>query len=51
LLYFPDEHKFAIYTPLFLPISIPMVLKLISEIKSAKARKAKSKNINKEKKE
>lgn len=51
LLYFPDEHKFAIYTPLFLPISIPMVLKLISEIKNAKARKAKAKNINKEKKE
>ena len=44
MLYFPDEHKFAIYTPLFLPISIPMVLKLGAEVKKIRSRgKAKPK--------
>jgi len=39
LLYFPDEHKFAIYTPLFLPISVPVILKLVAEIKKLRAPK------------
>uniref|UniRef100_A0A7S4HKN8 GPI transamidase component PIG-S n=1 Tax=Vannella robusta TaxID=1487602 RepID=A0A7S4HKN8_9EUKA len=43
LLYFPDEHKFAIYTPLFLPISIPMFLKLVSETKRLRKKRAESK--------
>ncbi|OCF56400.1 hypothetical protein L486_06344 [Kwoniella mangroviensis CBS 10435] len=31
LLYFPDEHKFAVYTPLFAPIAVPLLLGLIKE--------------------
>jgi phosphatidylinositol glycan class S len=30
LLYFPDDQKFAIYIPLFLPISIPIVLSSVT---------------------
>ncbi len=28
----PDEHKFAVYTPLFGPIALPMIITLIKEI-------------------
>lgn len=28
----PDEHKFAVYTPLFAPVAVPIVLGLIKEI-------------------
>lgn len=28
LLYFPDDQKYAIYIPLFLPVSIPVLLSL-----------------------
>lgn len=33
LLYFPEDQKFAIYIPLFLPISIPVILSLIQAFK------------------
>ncbi|KAJ3189711.1 hypothetical protein HK101_008738 [Irineochytrium annulatum] len=33
LLYFPDEHKYAVYMPLFTPIAVPLVLALVKEIK------------------
>ncbi|GAA6027393.1 hypothetical protein JCM8097_007824 [Rhodosporidiobolus ruineniae] len=33
LLYFPDEHKYAVYTPLFGPVSVPLVVALLREIK------------------
>ncbi|KAG0144164.1 hypothetical protein CROQUDRAFT_660341 [Cronartium quercuum f. sp. fusiforme G11] len=33
LLYFPDEHKYAIYTPLFGPIFFPLVISLFKELK------------------
>ncbi|XP_071479579.1 GPI transamidase component PIG-S-like [Diadema antillarum] len=33
LLYFPDDQKFAIYIPLFLPVSIPVVMSLIKAAK------------------
>ncbi|MBW0531755.1 hypothetical protein O181_071470 [Austropuccinia psidii MF-1] len=36
LLYFPDEHKYAVYTPLFGPILIPLILSLIREWKNTK---------------
>jgi len=29
LLYFPDDQKFAIYIPLFLPMCVPILLSLI----------------------
>jgi len=49
LLYFPDEHKFAIYTPLFLPISVPVVLKLLAEIKKLRGgKKTKDKKVKAE---
>ncbi|XP_064392618.1 GPI transamidase component PIG-S-like isoform X2 [Halichondria panicea] len=33
LLYFPDDQKFAIYIPLFLPISVPILFSSIAAIK------------------
>ncbi|XP_051956564.1 GPI transamidase component PIG-S [Xyrauchen texanus] len=42
LLYFPDDQKFAIYIPLFLPMCVPIVLsllKIVSEIKQRQADK------------
>jgi len=33
LLYFPDDQKYAIYVPLFLPISIPVLLSFIKAVK------------------
>lgn len=40
----PDEHKFAVYTPLFAPVAVPIVLGLIKEIlgwrRRRRARKA-----------
>lgn len=32
LLYFPDEHKYAVYTPLFGPVLVPLVLGVIKEV-------------------
>ncbi|KNC49856.1 GPI transamidase component PIG-S [Thecamonas trahens ATCC 50062] len=34
LLYFPDDHKYAIYTPLFVPISLPVVIGVLKELKA-----------------
>ncbi|GAA5909268.1 hypothetical protein JCM8208_005627 [Rhodotorula glutinis] len=31
LLYFPDEHKYAVYTPLFGPVAVPLVVALVRE--------------------
>ncbi|KAK8844094.1 hypothetical protein IAR55_006888 [Kwoniella newhampshirensis] len=39
LLYFPDEHKFAVYTPLFAPIAVPLILGLIKEFLAWKRRR------------
>ncbi|XP_065889865.1 GPI transamidase component PIG-S-like isoform X5 [Dysidea avara] len=33
LLYFPDDQKFAIYIPLFLPVGVPVFLSLVSIIR------------------
>eukprot|EP00124_Ichthyophonus_hoferi_P001003 Ihof_evm15s44 gene=Ihof_evmTU15s44 len=33
LLYFPDEHKFAIYLPPFFPILVPVIIAVVKEIK------------------
>jgi len=46
MLYFPDEHKYAVYMPLFLPISVPLALVLKEEFK-----KRKNKNVNNKKKD
>ncbi|KNZ51356.1 uncharacterized protein VP01_3989g1 [Puccinia sorghi] len=47
LLYFPDEHKYAIYTPLFGPVLVPLVIALIKEFKSRR----RNNNVVKEKKD
>jgi phosphatidylinositol glycan class S len=33
MLYFPQEHKYAVYTPLFGPVSVPLIVGLIRELK------------------
>nr|XP_054756461.1 GPI transamidase component PIG-S-like [Lytechinus pictus] len=43
LLYFPDDQKFAIYIPLFLPVSIPVVLSLIKAVQWIKQQRKKDK--------
>lgn len=32
-LYFPDEHKYAIYVPMFLPILVPILTGLFGELR------------------
>ncbi|XP_041054030.1 GPI transamidase component PIG-S [Carcharodon carcharias] len=39
LLYFPDDQKFAIYIPLFLPMCVPIVLSLLKTGKDLRWRK------------
>ncbi|ORZ10545.1 phosphatidylinositol-glycan biosynthesis class S protein [Absidia repens] len=36
MLYFPDEHKYAIYMPLFVPISVPLCMALVKALKQWK---------------
>lgn len=31
-MYFPVEHKYAVYTPLFAPVAVPLVVALLKEI-------------------
>ncbi|XP_062867533.1 GPI transamidase component PIG-S [Trichomycterus rosablanca] len=40
LLYFPDDQKFAIYIPLFLPMCVPIVLSLLKIVKEIKQKRA-----------
>uniref|UniRef100_A0A8C1CZ84 Phosphatidylinositol glycan anchor biosynthesis, class S n=1 Tax=Cyprinus carpio carpio TaxID=630221 RepID=A0A8C1CZ84_CYPCA len=40
LLYFPDDQKFAIYIPLFLPMCVPIVLSLLKIVSEGKQRLA-----------
>ncbi|WVQ81496.1 hypothetical protein IAT38_003620 [Cryptococcus sp. DSM 104549] len=40
LLYFPDEHKFAVYTPLFAPIAVPLILGLLKEFVARRKRRS-----------
>lgn len=42
LLYFPEDQKFAIYIPLFLPISIPLFLSFVNAVKQIKSKKEKT---------
>ncbi|THH21162.1 hypothetical protein EW146_g339 [Bondarzewia mesenterica] len=37
LLYFPAEHKYAVYTPLFAPVAVPLLVTLFREWKKARA--------------
>ncbi|SCZ99514.1 BZ3500_MvSof-1268-A1-R1_Chr3-1g06053 [Microbotryum saponariae] len=38
LLYFPDNHKYAIYTPLFGPVAVPLLMALGKEWKKRRGR-------------
>lgn len=40
MLYFPDEHKYAIYLPLFLPVLLPIFTGLRAEFRHLKAKRA-----------
>ena len=39
LLYFPDDQKYAVYFPLFLPVSLPLLNSLYHLVKSLAARR------------
>lgn len=39
LLYFPDDQKFAIYIPLFLPMCVPILLSLLKILSELKQRR------------
>lgn len=39
LLYFPDDQKFAIYIPLFLPMAVPILLSLAKMLREARQSK------------
>uniref|UniRef100_A0A671WQV9 Phosphatidylinositol glycan anchor biosynthesis, class S n=1 Tax=Sparus aurata TaxID=8175 RepID=A0A671WQV9_SPAAU len=39
LLYFPDDQKFAIYIPLFLPMCVPILLSLLKIVSDARQRR------------
>ncbi|KAG0043856.1 GPI transamidase component [Gryganskiella cystojenkinii] len=47
MLYFPDEHKYAIYMPLFVPISVPLLMSLLKEIKKWKLAQKEAKEAKK----
>lgn len=41
MLYFPAEHTFAVYTPLFLPVAVPLLAMTLKELgQTLKARRA-----------
>jgi phosphatidylinositol glycan class S len=40
MLYFPDEHKYAIYLPLFLPVLLPVFTGLRAELRHLRAKRA-----------
>ncbi|KAG8450801.1 hypothetical protein GDO86_003172 [Hymenochirus boettgeri] len=42
LLYFPDDQKFAIYIPLFLPMAVPILLSMLKIVKEYKESKKES---------
>ena len=38
--YFPDEHKVAVYLPLLGPVAVPLILAAVKELKSIRARRS-----------
>lgn len=37
--YFPDEHRVAVYMPLLGPMSVPLVMAVVKEVKAWKKRR------------
>ncbi|KAJ3385321.1 hypothetical protein HDU92_003108 [Lobulomyces angularis] len=50
MLYFPTEHKYAVYLPFFLPALMPVFKSLISSLKSMKKKWKEKKEIDRKKK-
>ena len=48
-LYFPPEHKYAVYLPLFGPLTVPLVAALVREYKEWKRRKEEERRKKEEK--
>lgn len=48
LLYFPEDQKFAIYIPLFLPISIPVITSVVAALKFLRQYYSKPKELKKD---
>ncbi|KAM3854332.1 GPI transamidase component PIG-S isoform 1-T1 [Vipera latastei] len=46
LLYFPDDQKFAIYIPLFLPMAVPILLSLMKMVWERKQRQKESTKVD-----
>ncbi|EGG17938.1 phosphatidylinositol glycan [Cavenderia fasciculata] len=42
-LYFPDEHKYAVYTPLFVPVCFPIIAGVFQEFKHYRLKKSQKK--------
>ncbi|WFD20926.1 GPI transamidase component [Malassezia caprae] len=40
MLYFPEEHKYAVYFPLFAPLFLPLVIAFVREVKHRRARRS-----------
>lgn len=49
-LYFPDEHKIAVYLPLLGPVGVPLVMGLLNEFSAWRARRRKKAEVGKSKK-
>lgn len=49
-LYFPDEHKIAVYLPLLGPVAVPLILGLVSELKRWSEKRKEKAQAAKEKK-
>ncbi|KAJ3020135.1 hypothetical protein HKX48_001241 [Thoreauomyces humboldtii] len=39
MLYFPDEHKYAVYMPLFVPVAVPVIIAILKELKYWRAKR------------
>jgi len=50
-LYFPDEHKYAVYTPLFGPLAVPLLVAGIRLLKEKRQSRVVDKQKRQEKKE
>ncbi|CAD6910961.1 unnamed protein product [Tilletia controversa] len=51
LLYFPEEHKYAVYTPLFGPVAVPLLVALVRELKDWRKARRRSREAEKTKTE
>ncbi|CCC06556.1 hypothetical protein SMACR_07433 [Sordaria macrospora] len=49
-LYFPDEHKVAVYLPLLGPVAVPLVMGMLNELKAWRKRRKEAAEKGKEKK-